>query len=109
MTFTAPSIRISKACTELTITLNHIDKLPINVMGHKLIISKADDMAAIVQEGISADPTENFLKPDDKRAIGHTRLIGGGQQTSVTLKNYEHGPSELGEPTIWFLADSQVT
>lgn len=86
MTFTATTLQIPKSCKNFELTLRHTGQLPINVMGDNLVLSKANDMAGIVQDGTTSGSTENYVKPDDERVIAHTGLIGGGEHTSVTIR-----------------------
>jgi azurin len=34
---------------------------------------------------MSAGPTNNYVDPSDKRVIAHTKVVGGGESTSVTF------------------------
>ena len=40
-------------------------------------------MAAVAADGAGAAP--EFLKADDPRIVAHTKMIGGGESTSVTF------------------------
>jgi azurin len=40
-------------------------------------------MQAVANDGVKAGLDKNYLTPDDKRVIAHTKIIGGGQTTSV--------------------------
>lgn len=83
MRFSTDKITISKACKDFTLNLTHSGKLADKVMGHNIVITKADDMKAVASEGMSAGLENNYVKVDDKRVVVHTEIIGGGEKTSV--------------------------
>lgn len=83
MRFSTDKIVISKACKEFTINLTHSGKLADKVMGHNIVITKADDLRGVAADGMSAGLEQNYLKPEDKRVVAHTEIIGGGEKTSV--------------------------
>ncbi len=86
LSFSKKSIEISKAkCDKVTINLKHTGKLPKKQMGHNWVLSKTSDVDAIAMAGIKAGEGKNYLMPGDKRIIAATKLIGGGESTSVTF------------------------
>lgn len=54
-------------------------------MGHNWVLSKADDAKAIASDGIAAGVDNQYVKAGDDRVIAFTKLIGGGETTSVTF------------------------
>lgn len=85
MKFNVSEINISKACPQFTITLKHVGKMPKAAMGHNIVITKAEDVDAVDKEGAAEGVDKDFVKADDARIIAHTKLIGGGEETSVTV------------------------
>ena len=85
MQFDVGSIAIPASCSTFRITLKHVGKLPVTVMGHDLVVARAADMQAITTDGIPAGAAANYLKPGDARVIAHTKLVGGGQSDSVSF------------------------
>ncbi|PIE43547.1 MAG: azurin [Gammaproteobacteria bacterium] len=85
MQYDTKLVEISKSCNDFTINLNHIGKLPANAMGHNWVLTKADDAHAVASDGISAGLANNYLKTGDTRVIAATKIIGGGESTSVTF------------------------
>ena len=83
MKFNKTSIEVPKACKDFTINLKHTGKLAANVMGHNVVIAKEADMAGIAADG-AADPATH-VKAGDTRAIAHSKVIGGGESTSVSF------------------------
>ena len=84
MQYNTKEIQVSKACKEFTITLKHTGTQPKTSMGHNLVIGKSEDMDGIFKDGVGAATTD-YIKPDDARVVAHTKLIGGGEEASLTL------------------------
>ncbi|UFH49111.1 azurin [Pseudomonas sp. KNUC1026] len=85
MTYSTQQISISKSCSTFTVNLTHSGSLPKQVMGHNWVLSKAGDMEAVGQDGMSAGLDSDYLKPGDDRVIAHTKMIGAGEKASVTF------------------------
>jgi azurin len=83
MTFDKKEIAVAADCTEVEVTLKHTGKLAVQQMGHNWVLSKSSDMQAIANDGLTAGVANDHIKKGDTRAIAHTKLIGGGQTTSV--------------------------
>ena len=97
MQFNTKDIQISKACKEFTITLKHTGTQPKSGMGHNIVISKAEDMDGVLKDGAAAGAEADFVKAGDARVIAHTKLIGGGEETSVTVD-----PAKLADGSYKF-------
>ncbi len=98
MQYNVGSITVPASCTDFTITLVHNGKMPVAAMGHDVVISKAADMKAVATAGISAGLDSDYIKADDPMVIAHTKMIGGGETTSVTFavsKIQGDGPYEF--------------
>ena len=70
MQFNTKEIQVSKACKEFTVTLKHTGTQPKESMGHNIVIGAA---------------ATDYVKPDDARVVAHTKLVGGGEEASLTL------------------------
>jgi azurin len=79
------SIVVPSSCTDFKITLKHTGNLPVASMGHDVVITKQSDMEAVDKESASAGLDNGYIKADDSRVIAHTKLIGGGETTSVSF------------------------
>src|SRR5690242_11618937 len=93
------SIVVPSSCTDFKITLKHTGKLPVASMGHDVVITKQSDMDAIDKESASAGPDKGYIKADDSRIIAHTKLIGGGETTSVS---FPVSKIKSGGPYVFF-------
>ena len=85
MQYNVGSITIPASCAEFKITLNHTGTMPIAAMGHNVVITTMADMKAVAADGMGAGAAANYIKPDDARVIAHTKVIGGGESTSVSF------------------------
>jgi azurin len=77
-------LRISKGCSEVTVTLKHIGQLASNIMGHNWVLSKTADYQALAQAGQGAGAPD-YLPAGDTRIIAATKIIGGGEETTITF------------------------
>lgn len=85
MQFDKKELRVAKDCTDVELTLKHSGKLPVTAMGHNWVLVRSADASAVSSAGMSAGPKNNYVVPADKRVIAHTKLVGGGESTSVTF------------------------
>ncbi len=72
-------------CTEIRVTLTHTGKLPKAAMGHDWVLVKTSDSAAVANAGLAAGIANDYVQPGDPRVIAATKMIGGGESTSVTF------------------------
>ena len=85
MQYDTKEMTIPTSCDSFTVTLTHSGKMDKSVMGHNWVLSEQKDAQAIATDGLSAGLEKNYLKPDDERVIAATKVIGGGEQDSVTF------------------------
>lgn len=85
MQFDTKAITVNKSCKEFKVTLKHTGKLPKAAMGHNWVLTKAADARPVAAEGMAAGVDNSFVKPGDARVIALTKVIGGGESTSVTF------------------------
>jgi azurin len=85
MQFSKQSLAVAADCTEVKLTLKHTGKLPANAMGHNWVLTETSVMQAVATAGMSAGLPNHYVPKDDKRVLAHTKVIGGGETTSVTF------------------------
>jgi azurin len=85
MQFDKKELKAGADCTSVEVTLKHSGKLPAASMGHNFVLVKTADVNAVANDGLAAGPAANYVKAGDKRVIGHTKVIGGGQSDTVTI------------------------
>jgi azurin len=78
-------LTIAADCTQVELTLTHTGKLPATSMGHDWVLVKAEDLAGVASDGLTAGAANNYVKPSDARVLAHTKVVGGGESTSVTF------------------------
>jgi azurin len=76
-------LKIGSDCTQVELTLTHTGKLPAQSMGHDWVLVKAEDLSTVASDGLTAGIANNYVKKDDPRVIAHTKVVGGGESTSV--------------------------
>lgn len=86
MHFSKSEINVSASCTSVTIKLKNSGKLPATLMGHNLVISKKEDLVGLTNDSYEAGFENNYVKPNDSRAIAVSKVIGGGESTSISFK-----------------------
>ena len=85
MKFNKSAIEVPKSCKDFTINLKHTGKMARNVMGHNVVVSATSDMSGVNSDGVKAGLPNDYIKPDDARVIAHSKLIGGGDSTTVSI------------------------
>ena len=85
MKFDPKEISVPASCKQFSITLKHAGKMPAMAMGHNVVVSKTSDKDGILADGAAAKIENNFVKPNDERVVAHTKLIGGGEEDTLTF------------------------
>ncbi|WP_366519454.1 azurin [uncultured Dokdonia sp.] len=85
MQFDKKEFRV-KAGQEVTLTLLHTGKIDIKVMGHNFVLLKPGiAIPAFSAKAAAAGEKSDWIPEGGKNVIAHTKMIGGGQSTSVTF------------------------
>ncbi len=85
MQYDKQALAAPASCKQITVTLHHAGKLPKQAMGHNWVLVNAPDLAAVAQAGMGAGLANDYVAAGDKRVLAHTKIIGGGDTTSVTF------------------------
>jgi len=85
MKFDQASVTVSASCKTIEIKLTHTGKMPVAAMGHNVAITTTPDFMPVAQDGMKAGLPADYLTPADARVIAHTKVIGGGESTSVSF------------------------
>jgi azurin len=84
MKYNVSEIKV-KAGQSVTLTLKHVGKMPIQAMGHNLVIlQKGTNVAEFARSAMTAKAT-GYVPTGSKSVIAATKLIGGGQETTITF------------------------
>jgi azurin len=76
-------LSVPAACKDVSVTLHHSGRQPRDAMGHNWVLVNAADYDAVASAGLNAGLANDYVAPGDKRVIAHTKVIGGGETTSV--------------------------
>jgi len=85
MQYDKKELSVAGDCTQVELTLHHSGKLPAQAMGHNWVLAKSGDVSGIASDGVGAGFAKDHIKDGDARVIAHTKIVGGGQSTSVTF------------------------
>jgi azurin len=85
MQYDKKELAVPASCKEVTVTLKHTGQLPAAAMGHNWTLVATSDLTAVANAGMGAGLAADYVPAGDKRVIAHTKVIGGGQSTSVTF------------------------
>ena len=85
LTFSATQITVNKSCGNVTINLKHTGKLAASVMGHNWVLTKESDANDVAAKGLAAGLANNYVPAGDARVLASTKIIGGGESTSISF------------------------
>jgi azurin len=85
MQYNVHEMIVPAGCTEVEVSLRHSGQLAAKVMGHDWVLARESDMSAIVNAGMAAGFKHGYLPENDKRIIAATKVVGGGETTTVTF------------------------
>ena len=83
MTFSAREITLAADCTEVALTLRHTGRMAATGMGHNWVLTRTADYQPVAMAGMRGTLADSYLPKGDARVLAHTKVIGGGQSTSV--------------------------
>jgi azurin len=85
MRYDVTEIKVDASCEKFKLTLNHVGKLPANIMGHNVVVVKESDFQAVIKSvNMSLGASSGYL-PADAPTLLKTSLIGGGGSTDVIV------------------------
>lgn len=85
LAFSLKEIRVDSACASFDLTLKHVGTMPASTMGHNWVLTRSEDFDGAVKDGQKSGAANNFIKPDDTRVLAATKVIGGGEETTISL------------------------
>lgn len=74
-----------KAGQKVTLTLKHVGKMDASVMGHNWVLLKQGTDIPSFGEKAMAAKDNDYIPADTDAVIVHTKMIGGGEETSITF------------------------
>lgn len=85
MQFSAKELSVAADCTEVQLTLKHTGKLPAAAMGHNWVLTTTADFGDVSKAAIAAGAAKGYVPEGDARVIAATKMIGGGESTTLTF------------------------
>ena len=85
LTFSATQVTVEKSCGSVTLNMKHTGKLAASVMGHNWVLTAEADANDVASKGLAAGLANNYVPAGDSRVIAATKIIGGGESTSITF------------------------
>ncbi len=85
LAFSTTDMNVESSCESITINLSHEGSLPAAAMGHNWVLTATDQVDPVAIAGIPTGLAGNYLPADDARIIAATKIIGGGESTSITF------------------------
>lgn len=90
MQFTKSELRA--AAGTITLTLNHVGKLPKEAMGHNLVILKpGTDVADFSLKAVDAKTTDYVPASEKGNVIAFTKVLSGGESDTIEFTITEKG------------------
>lgn len=83
--YNARALRVDASCAQVELTLRHVGKQPAHVIGHDWVLARTADVTALANAGIAAGFDSGFLPQGDNRIIAATKIVGGGETTTITF------------------------
>ncbi len=80
-----------KAGQEVTLTFRHTGKIGVKVMGHNFVLLKQGTSIPEFAAAAAAAGEPNDWIANEDQIIANTKMIGGGQSTSITFTAPEPG------------------
>ena len=85
LVFNAKELTVEKSCGNITVNLKHTGKLAASVMGHNWVLTAEADANDVASKGLAAGLANNYVPVGDSRVIAGTKIIGGGEATSISF------------------------
>lgn len=81
----------AKAGKLINLTLKHVGKASVKDMGHNLVIIKPGTNFNDFVNRAARDVTDHYIPKNDPSIVAHTKLLGGGEQDTITFIINEKG------------------
>ena len=85
MKFDTNEINIEKTCEKFIVTLKHSGNLPVNAMGHNIVFIEAKNLQKVISKINMSHGIENGFIPEMEEVLFKSKMIGGGQETTLEL------------------------
>ena len=83
-----------KAGQKVKLTLTHTGKLPKTAMGHNFVLLKPGVVLSFFGTQAAKASDNDYIPEDTEDVIAHTKMVGGGESTSIVFDAPEAGTYE---------------
>jgi len=91
MQFNKDEIRV-KAGSTVQLTLKHVGEMTKQQMGHNwVLLEQNTNVMKFGQKAAGAADNEYIPQEESNKVIAHTKILGGGEQTTITFEAPEKG------------------
>jgi len=81
-----------KAGSTVKLTLKHVGEMTAQQMGHNwVLLTQGTDIMEFGQKAASAADNDYIPQQEANKVIAHTKILGGGEQTTITFEVPEKG------------------
>lgn len=94
MQFNTKEIKV-KSGQKVRLTLRHIGKLDVNVMGHNFVLLKKGTDLVAFATAAATQKDNKYIPKGTEDVIVHTDIIGGGQVATIEFDAPEAGTYEF--------------
>ena len=85
MKFDTNEINIDKDCEKFVVNLKQSGNLPVNAMGHNIVILESKNLQKVISKINMAHGIEKGFMPEMEEVLFKSKMIGGGEQTTLEL------------------------
>ena len=85
MKYDVAEITLDTSCEQTKISLKHAGKLPINAMGHNVVIVEEKNLSKITQQINFSLGVEKGYLPESDEIIFISAMVGGGDTTELKM------------------------
>ena len=85
MKYDVAEITLDTSCKQTKISLKHAGKLPINAMGHNVVIVEEKNLSKITQQINFSLGVEKGYLPESEDIIIISAMVGGGETTELEM------------------------
>ena len=85
MKYDVAEITLDTSCEQTKIRLKHAGKLPINAMGHNVVIVEEKNLSKITQQINFSLGVEKGYLPESENIIFISAMVGGGDTTELEM------------------------
>ena len=85
MKFDTDEINIDKDCEKFVVNLKHSGNLPVNAMGHNIVILESKNLQKVISKINMSHGIEKGFMPEMEEVLFKSKMIGGGEETTLEL------------------------